>query len=194
MESLVRFSDAVDRLLGQIARAAGWLFIALVVVICFDVLTRKIGYQVPGFGSTPIQELEWHLHAFLFLLWIGYAYVRNVHVRIDVFTAGLSPRKTAWLEVAGILFFAIPYCLVATWFAFKFAEVSFFQNESSEAPNGLPYRWVVKGGLFAGLLLMCMAVVSVLSRCLVRLFGPPELAWSVHEQHAGATAQGEART
>lgn len=176
MGSLLAFSDTVDRWLERIARAFGWLFLVLVAVICFDVLTRKAGFQVPGFGSTPIQEMEWHLHGALFLFWLGYAYIRNVHVRIDVFTADLPARRQAWLEVFGIVLFAIPYCLVATWFAFWYAEVSFIQNESSDAPNGLPYRWVIKSCLFLGLLLMCFAVASVLVRRLVFLFGPPELA------------------
>jgi TRAP-type mannitol/chloroaromatic compound transport system permease small subunit len=176
MDSLLAFSDRVDRLLERIARAFGWLFVALVAVICFDVLTRKIGYQMPGFGSTPIQEMEWHLHGMLFMFWIGYAYVRNVHVRIDVFTGHLPARRQAWLEVVGIIAFAIPYCLVATWFAFWFAEVSFMQNESSDAPNGLPYRWLIKSCLFIGLLLVCFAVASVLARRLVFLLGPPDLS------------------
>jgi TRAP-type mannitol/chloroaromatic compound transport system permease small subunit len=176
MQALLSYSERVDHLLERIARFFGWLFVGLVATICIDVITRKIGYQIPGFGSTPIQEMEWHLHGALFLSWLGYAYVRNVHVRIDVFTAHLPPRRQAWLEIFGIVLFAIPYCLVATWFAFWFAEISFLQNESSDAPNGLPFRWIIKSCLFLGLLLMCFAVTSVLCRRIVFLFGSPALA------------------
>lgn len=176
MQALLGVSDSIDRVLGRIAKVFGWLFIALVVVICWDVLTRKIGFQIPGFGSTPIQELEWHLHGALFMFWLGYAYVRNVHVRIDVFTANKTPRQQAKLEIFGILFFAIPYCLLATWFAWQFAHTSFIQNERSDAPNGLEYRWIIKFCLVAGLLLLDAAVVSVMFRKLVMIFGPPELA------------------
>ena len=176
MQAMLRVSDAIDHVLEWIARLAGWLFLALVAVICWDVCTRKVGYQFPGFGSTPIQELEWHLHGALFLFWLGYAYVRNVHVRIDVFSAAMSQRRQAWLEVAGILVFAIPYCFVATYFAYLFAETSFLQDESSDAPNGLGSRWIIKGCLFLGLLLLNAAVASVLLRKLVLLFGPPDLA------------------
>jgi len=169
-------SDAIDHALGRIASVFGWLFIALVAVICWDVLTRKLGFQIPGFGSTPIQELEWHLHGALFLFWLGYAYIRNAHVRIDVFTANKTPLQQAKLEVFGILLFAIPYCLVASYFAFWFAEVSFVQNERSDAPNGLEWRWIMKGCLFLGLVLLDVAVASVLMRKLVQIFGPPDLA------------------
>lgn len=176
MSALLGLSDAIDRILGRIAGLFGWLFIALVFVICWDVLTRKVGFQLPGFGSTPIQELEWHLHGMLFMFWLGYAYVRNVHVRIDVFTASKTPRQQAKLEIFGIFVFAIPYCLVATYYAFLFAETSFLQNESSDAPNGLPHRWIIKFCLVAGLVLLDLAVASVLMRKLVLLFGPPDLA------------------
>jgi len=176
MQLLLGVSDAIDRLLARIANVFGWLFIALVVVICWDILTRKVGFQIPGFGSTPIQELEWHLHGMLFMFWLGYAYIRNVHVRIDVFTSNKTPRQQAKLEVFGILFFAIPYCLVATYYAYLFAHTSFVQNESSDAPNGLAYRWIIKSCLVAGLVLLDIAVASVLMRKLVQLFGPPDLA------------------
>lgn len=176
MQALLGVSDAIDRVVGRIAHFFGWLFIGLVIVICWDVLTRKLGFQIPGFGSTPIQELEWHLHGLLFMAWLGYAYIRNVHVRIDVFTSNKTPRQQAKLEIFGIVFFAIPYCLVATYFAYEFAYISFVQNESSDAPNGLPYRWFVKWCLVAGLLLLDAAVMSVMFRKLVMLFGPPDLA------------------
>ncbi|WP_422000965.1 TRAP transporter small permease subunit [Reyranella sp.] len=176
MQVLLGISDAIDRVLARVAHLFGWLFVALVIVICFDVVTRKVGFQLPVFGSTPLQELEWHLHGLLFLSWLGYCYVRNVHVRIDVFTANIGPRRQAILEVVGILIFAIPYCLVASYFAFEFFEVSFMQGETSDAPNGLPFRWIMKGALFLGLVLLDFAVASVLMRKLVQLFGPPDLA------------------
>src|ERR671919_1004814 len=115
MRALLGVSDAIDRVLQRIAQVFGWLFLVLVAVICWDVLTRKVGFQIPGFGSTPVQELEWHLHGALFLFWLGYAYVRNVHVRIDILTANLTPRKAAWLEIIGIVAFAVPYTVVALY-------------------------------------------------------------------------------
>jgi len=185
MHRLLGLCDAIDATLASIARLIGWLFFVLAALICFDIVTRKVGYQVPGFGSTPIQEMEWHLHGVLFMAWLGYAYVRNVHVRIDVFTAHRPERTQAWIEVAGIVAFAIPYCIVATYLAYEFAHTSWIQNESSDAPNGLPHRWIIKFCLFAGLILLDLAVVSVLLRRIGVLRGIPDAS-----RDRGAAAQG----
>ena len=141
-----------------------------------DVITRKLGFQVPGFGSTPLQELEWHLHGMLFLFWLGYAYVRNVHVRIDVFTGHLPWRRQAWLEFLGIGIFAMPYSALATYYSWSFVVVSYLQNESSDAPNGLRQPLDHQGLPVPRPGPARRAVLSVLLRKLVGLFGPPQQA------------------
>lgn len=176
MRGLLTVSEGIDRGLEAVARATGWLFLVLIGLIFFDVVTRKAGFQLPMLGSTRLQEFEWHIHGLLFMGWIGYCYVRNVHVRIDVFVTGLSPRGQAWLELAGIFLFAVPYCLVAIYYSYGFFETSLLQNESSDAPNGLPYRWIIKFFLFVSLVGVLLAVVSTLFRKLVFLFGPADLA------------------
>ena len=40
------------------------------------------------FESTMLQELEWHFHAALFALVLGYGMIYNTHVRVD-----LDPRQ-----------------------------------------------------------------------------------------------------
>ena len=175
MSLLFTLTRLVDRFLAAIARAAGWLFIATVAVICFDVITRKFGFQLPSMGSTRLQELEWHLAAGLFLGWIGYGVVRNSHVRIDVFTAHMPQRCKDWIDFWGSLLFALPYCLVVLPYAWGFFHTSFIQLESSDAPNGLPARFVIKGLLFLGLVLLLAAVLSLICRKIVDLFGPARL-------------------
>ncbi len=180
MRGLLGISNAIDAFLGTIAKLFAWLLPVLVVVIVFDVITRKFGFQLNLFGidlgSTRLQEMEWHLHSMLFLTWIGYCYVRNVHVRIDVATGGLSQRSQAWLELFGCIVFAFPYILTTLPYAMDFFLVSFFQNESSSAPNGLPWRWIPKGFLFFCFISILLAVISVFIRRFVFLFGSAEVS------------------
>jgi TRAP-type mannitol/chloroaromatic compound transport system permease small subunit len=175
MDRLLSISNALRTIIVKIAGWSGWLFVVCVVVICFDVLTRKFGYQLPGMGSTRLQELEWHLHLTIFSLWLGMAYIKNADVRIDIAFANASPRTHALWEFWGLIVFAIPYCLVALYFATNFALVSFVQNEMSDAASGLPYRFIPKSIIAVGLLLLLMAVISVLLRIIVLLYGPERL-------------------
>jgi len=48
-------------------------------------------------------------------------------------------------------------------------------NESSDSATGLPYRWIPKGFITVGLVLLLAAVVSVLMRLIVYLYGPERL-------------------
>jgi TRAP-type mannitol/chloroaromatic compound transport system permease small subunit len=77
LERLLAASAAIESALHRISMAAGWLFVVCTLVIVFDVLTRKFGFQLPGMGSTRLQELEWHLHTALFCFWLGSAYPRT---------------------------------------------------------------------------------------------------------------------
>jgi TRAP-type mannitol/chloroaromatic compound transport system permease small subunit len=176
MNALLAISSAIERLLKAIADVGAWAFIACILVITLDVITRKFGFQMPGLGSTRLQELEWHFHAVLFCCWLGYAYIRNGHVRIDVFTGGMQPRSKLWLELLCCLVFALPYLLIAIPFAHDFFWVSFAQGESSEAPNGLGARWISKLFLYGAFVTVLLAVVAVIFRCVVALFGSPAQA------------------
>lgn len=180
MRAMLRISSTIDAVLGTIARTFAWFLPVLVIVIVFDVITRKFGFQLNLFGldlgSTRLQELEWHFHSVIFLTWIGYCYIRNVHVRIDVFTGGLSQRQQAWFELFGCLVFAFPYVLTALPYAHDFFVTSFWQNESSAAPNGLPWRWIPKGFLYFSFISILLATISVFIRRFVFLFGSPDVA------------------
>jgi TRAP-type mannitol/chloroaromatic compound transport system permease small subunit len=175
MDRLLSASRSIERLLHAISMAAGWLFVVCTLVIVFDVLSRKFGFQLPGMGSTRLQELEWHLHTALFSFWLGTAYVKNAHVRIDIIVSGQPARTQAWIEFLGVLIFALPYCLVAIYFSYDFTRVAWEFNEYSDSATGLPWRWIPKGIITAGLVLLLASVISVGFRLIVKLWGPREL-------------------
>jgi TRAP-type mannitol/chloroaromatic compound transport system permease small subunit len=187
MDRLIRASRTIERSLYAISMASGWLFIACTVAIVFDVITRKFGFQIPGMGSTRLQELEWHLHTALFSFWLGTAYIKNAHVRIDIAVVNASPRKQAWIEFLGVLLFALPYCLIAIYFSYDFTHTAWQFNESSDSATGLPWRWIPKGIITAGLILLLLAVLSVGMRLIVYLWGPARLRPAA--AYAGARAE-----
>ena len=109
MNTLLRIDEVCESTIIRIGRIAAWVSILLIVVIIFDVVTRRFFVL----GSTKLQELEWHIHAVLFMFCLGYGYVKNTHVRIDLVREKLSERKKLWIELIGCLFFSDPlfvYC------------------------------------------------------------------------------------
>lgn len=176
MRALLAIADGIDAVLQRIADWSGWLMIVLMVVICFDVVSRKLGFQIPGMGSTRLQELEWHLHTVLFATWLGWCYVLNAHPRVDTVTAALSLRKRAWIEFIGCLAFALPYAGIVAWYGLGFVATSFASGEGSEAVIGIPQRWVIKGLFVFGLWMLVAAITSVLLRLIVFHFGGAETA------------------
>src|SRR5688572_3482612 len=119
----IRVAARLRRFVDTVGAGGCWLILPVVVITCIDVIGRKIGYEdeetgriyrLQGwmadnlgsfFQSTILQELEWHFHAGLFALVLGYGVVYNTHVRIDLIRDSLEFRKKAWLEFMGLSFF-----------------------------------------------------------------------------------------
>ena len=116
--------------------------------------------------------LLWHFHTALFTLVLGYGYVNNKHVRVDLVREKLSFRKQVWIEFLGCTFFLIPYCLLVGYFAFEYAYDAFVIGEISASTVGLHYRWIIKSVLVIGLIVAALAGVSVWLQTVLVLFGP----------------------
>lgn len=168
-ETLLRVSDGLSRIVIGVGKLAAWLAIPIIVVILFDVITRRFLVL----GSTKLQELQWHLHGILFLLCLGFAYLKDAHVRIELLRDRLDIRTRAWIEILGVLLCVFPYCGLMLWYGYGFAERSFLQNEGSSALTGLPHRWIIKSVVPIGFAFLLLSGLSVMLRCLVFLFGPP---------------------
>ncbi|MGI9425534.1 MAG: TRAP transporter small permease subunit [Hyphomicrobiaceae bacterium] len=187
----LRLSDKLRAIVDQLGRWASWLILPLVLITCFDVIIRKAtlrddeGQLIFGlqyflvnnvselFGSTLLQELEWHFHTGLFALVLAYGYIWNTHVRVDLVRENLTFRRKAWIEFLGVTFFLIPFCLITTYFAMDYAITSFMQNEISASTVGLSNRWIIKSVLVLGLVLVVFAGFAVWLQSFQILWGEP---------------------
>ncbi len=167
MTALLRLSEAMRRLLEWIALVSGWLLVIMACVTTFDVVCRKFGVQLP---YTKLQELEWHFHAAIFSLWMGYCYTINAHPRVDTFTEHLSFRGRAWIELWGCLGLSLPYVALVAYFSLDFVASSYRLGEQSDSTVGLTHRWIIKGVYAVGLWLVALGILSVLLRVIVFLF------------------------
>jgi len=184
MHALLRASRGLGEIADAVGRVACWLFLPLILVIVDDITQRKILTWYPEFQSsslyqlfpsTKMQEAEWHIHALLFLFCLGFTYVRNGHVRVELVRDRMKPRTRAWIEVLGCLLFLLPYCLMVIYFGYEQLLRSYAMNEASSATTGLPWRWIVRGAIVAGFFFLLVGGLAVLLKHIVYLFGPPEL-------------------
>lgn len=84
-----------------------WLTLSpLITVSVYDI----VGRQFFNTGQTRLQELEWHFFLALVMLCLGYAYVRDSHLRIDLLRDGRQPRTRALIELLGCVFVLPPFC------------------------------------------------------------------------------------
>lgn len=188
----VTIADRLRRFVDFVGRYGAWLIVPVVAITCLDVIARKAKYvddqgrihslqlwmrdNVGGFlDSTILQEMEWHFHAALFCLVLGYGVIYNAHVRIDLIRDNLAFRRKVWLELAGLTFFMIPYCVLVIYFAIDYVHSSFVIGEGSVSTVGLGHRWMIKTVLIIGLAVAVVAGVAAWLQVVTILWGPQGL-------------------
>jgi TRAP-type mannitol/chloroaromatic compound transport system permease small subunit len=198
---LMAESDALASLASRAGIVAAMAFVPMMLIIVYDVVQRKYLGWNPAFTetawyrtftSTKIQEMQWHLHAILFLMCFGYAYVQDAHVRIELVREALRPRTRIWIELAGTLLFMLPYCYVVIQYGIDFAMRAYAMNERSSAQTGLDHRFIIKAFLPLGFIFLAIAAMSVAQKCVVYLFGPEHLRARA-STYAGTLPQGAGR-
>ena len=164
-----RLSLRLDAIVRRVGEIASWLWAVLLAVVVLNVLLR----YAFGEGRIEFEEIQWHLYAAGFLVALGYTVESDDHIRVDFLRTRFSPRLQAWIELYGTLLLLFPFIALILVHAAPFIASSFAQSEVSAAPGGLPFRWAIKGMLFAGFALLAVAATSRLLRVTSFLFGVP---------------------
>ena len=203
----IKLAEQLRRMVDRVGRFGSWFILPLVLITCYDVTMRKLRFiyvwvldnfgQVWIFQSTILQELQWHMHTVLFTLVLGYGYIHNTHVRVDLIRERLSFQRKAWLEFLGTSFFLIPYTCILIWFASVYAYDSYVMNEISASTVGLGQRWIIKTVLAAGLVFVFVAGIAVWLQTVTVLWGNPEHRYPLMTmewpEFAGQTIEGKRR-
>ena len=174
MGQLLALTRIIDAILGFIARTGAIAGLLLVLVVVFDVVTRKMGVNKEalfGFNSTQFQESEYWLHTFLFTMVIGYAYTQQAHVRIDLFRDHLRTKAKHFIEFLGCLLFLIPFSSIMIYYNTRYVIASFYEGEVSASVIGLTHIWLHKAMLPAMFVLLLLAALSQLIKALAGLTG-----------------------
>lgn len=154
LEAIARLIDGTNE---QLGRFVSWISILLVVVVFLDVVMRYLFNQTFVF----VQELEWHLFAFLFLMGAGYTLLHDQHVRVDILYQRFSPKTKAWVNLLGVIFFLLPGCYLIISVSIPWVVTAYEIGEISPDPGGIPARFIIKSCVPAGFLLLLLQGVSL---------------------------------
>ena len=178
MEFLLKLSGLVDTLNERVGRAIMWLILAAVLLSAGNAIARKAFHM----GSSAFTEMQWYLYSGVFLLGAGYAFLKNVHVRIDFVSGRLSARGRSWIDILGILVFLAPFCWMMIQMSWPLFIKAWQSGEMSQNAGGL-IRWPVYLLLPVGMAVLLMQSASELIKRIAFLRGliPDPLAHG----HAG---------
>ncbi len=161
-------SDVLEQLVLRLSSALAWILVmALVTVSGIDVLERQI-FHVSG---ESINTCMAALFLNLAVLFIGSAYLQDVHVRIDIIREKMSGRMTAWIELFGNLAVIVPVSVIIIKYGGSQALSAFQQGESVGGFGDLPLMWLFEASIPAGFLLLLMASISTSIRTVLFLLG-----------------------
>lgn len=167
IEFYIQLANTINEWVG---RSVSWLTSFLIVLVCVDVFRR----YVLNATTVAIIELEWHIFALIFLLAAGYSLRHDRHVRVDVFYNRFSPRGQAWVNFIGGVLFLMPFCLTLIYTSFNFTVYSYRFQEGSPNPGGLPARYLIKGAIVIGFVLLFLQALALVLSALLVILGKRE--------------------
>jgi len=155
MERLVAISRVLDwpsRLLGP---TLPWLVAAVVLLKFLTVELRYVFYA----------------HATLFMLMVGYTYLRDEHVRVDMFYDRMTARGKAWVDLLCVLFGVLPLCVMLAWFGWPYVRAAWAIREGALFFGGLPGTYLLKTVILVFVVLLVLQSLAIALRCIAVIAG-----------------------
>jgi len=176
----------IDALNSWVGRGVSWVTFIVVLVVFIDVVMRY------AFNTSFVfvQELEWHLFSFIFLMGAGNTLLKDGHVRVDIFYQRLSPQSQAWINLVGVIFFLIPGCYLIITTSAGFVANAWNVMEGSPDPGGIPYRYIVKAFIPAGFVLVLLQGISMGIKSVFTIIGNAPKEQKPDEMEPGNRASG----
>jgi TRAP-type mannitol/chloroaromatic compound transport system permease small subunit len=160
-----RLLYTIDGISTWVGKAAAWLIIALMGMVCVEVFKRY-------FLNAPtawIFDAENMLYGSLFMLAGAYTLAQNAHVRGDFLYSSMRPRTQATLDLILYLVFFVPGIAALIYAGADYAHDSWrileHSTVTSEGPPIYHFKTVIP---VAGALVMLQGIAEII-RCVVCL-------------------------
>ena len=97
-----------DRFVVFLSNIAAWLFPALMVAICAQVILRNA-----GMNQAWLDDLQWWMYGAAVLMGVGYAVTTDSHVRVDVLYDNYPASKQTRISLFAIGWLFLPFVMLA---------------------------------------------------------------------------------
>jgi TRAP-type mannitol/chloroaromatic compound transport system permease small subunit len=160
-----KFLLAIDGFSTWVGKAAAWLIILLMTVVCVEVFKRYI-MNMP---TAWIFDADNMMYGTLFMLCGAYTLAQNAHVRGDFLYSSMRPRMQASLDIVLYIAFFLPGVAALIYAGYDYASLSWHINEHSnvtaEGPPVYHFKTVIP---IAGVLILVQGIAEIV-RCVVCL-------------------------
>lgn len=121
-------------------KSVAWLTLAM-VLLTFAIVVMRYGFSL---GWIWLQESLTYMHVAVFTVAAAWTLQVDDHVRVDIFYAGMSTRKRAFIDLTGTLIFLLPFCIFLMVMAAPYVANSWKLLETSREAGGLPLVFLLK--------------------------------------------------
>src|SRR5438105_5477017 len=160
-----RFLHTIDGISTWVGKAAAWLIIALMAIVCVEVFKRYI-LNAP---TAWIFDFDNMLYGTLFMLCGAYTLAQNGHVRGDFLYSSMRPRTQAALDLALYILFFMPGIAALMYAGWDYAGDSWriheHSNVTAEGPPVYHFKSMIP---LAGVLVMLQGLAEMV-RCVACL-------------------------
>lgn len=160
-----RVLHTIDGVSTVAGKAAAWLIVGLMCLVCAEVFKRYI-LNMP---TAWIFDASNMMYGTLFMLCGAYTLAQNGHVRGDFFYSSMRPRTQASFDLVLYVMFFLPGIAALVYAGFDYAADSWRINEHSNVTADGPPVYHFKAMIpLAGALLLLQGAAEIM-RCVVCL-------------------------
>ena len=160
-----RVLHTIDGISTWTGKAAAWLIMGLMILVCAEVFKRYI-LNMP---TAWIFDASNMMYGTLFMICGAYTLAQNGHVRGDFLYSSMRPRRQASLDLVLYILFFLPGIAALFYAGWDYAVDSWRINEHSNVTANGPPVWQFKFMIpLAGALLLLQGAAEIM-RCVICL-------------------------
>ena len=157
-----RLLHTVDHISTWVGKAAAWLIVALMLLVCAEVF-KRYALNAP---TAWIYDANNMLYGTLFMLGGAYTLAHDGHVRGDFLYGNMKPRRQASLDLLLYILFFLPGISALTWAGWTYFNESWAIHEHTFNADPIPlypFKFVIP---LAGAIVLLQGLAEML-RCVV---------------------------